>query len=86
MPGFVKGTLMKKIFYTESAYVAGTVLLALGTALMEKADFGMSTVVAPAYLLYMKLSQSFPFFTFGMAEYTLQEKNYTLQNHREQTV
>jgi|UPI000551934D uncharacterized membrane protein YczE len=63
---------MKKIFYTEAAYVAGTVLLALGTALMEKADFGMSTVVAPAYLLYMKLSQSFPFFTFGMAEYTLQ--------------
>ncbi len=63
---------MKKIFYTEAAYIAGTVLLALGTAFMEKADFGMSTVVAPAYLLYMKLSRSFPFFTFGMAEYTLQ--------------
>lgn len=63
---------MKRTFYTEYAYIAGTLFLAFGTALMEKADFGMSTVVAPAYLLYLKLSQSLPFFTFGMAEYTLQ--------------
>ena len=63
---------MKKVFYTEDAYLAGTLFLAFGTALMEKADFGMSTVVAPAYLLYRKLSETFSFFTFGMAEYTLQ--------------
>ena len=29
-------------------------------------------VVAPAYMLHLKLSQYIPFFSFGMAEYTLQ--------------
>ena len=62
----------KKTFYTEMAYVLGIVILALGTALMEKADFGMSMVVAPAYLLHLKISQTLPLFSFGMAEYTLQ--------------
>lgn len=63
---------MTKTFYSELAWIAGALFLALGTAMMERADFGMSTVVAPAYLLYLKLSQSLPFFSFGMAEYTLQ--------------
>ncbi len=64
---------MKKItFYTEAAYVAGIVCLALGTAFMEKADFGISMVVAPAYLVYLKLSETYRFVTFGMAEYALQ--------------
>ncbi|HWS42405.1 MAG TPA: DUF6198 family protein [Pseudoflavonifractor sp.] len=62
----------KKKFYTELAYVLGLAALALGTAFMEGADFGVSMVVAPAYLVYLKLSQALPFFTFGMAEYTLQ--------------
>lgn len=62
----------KKLFYTEMAYAIGLVLLALGTALMEKADFGMSMVVAPAYLVYRKISQSVSWFSFGMAEYCLQ--------------
>jgi uncharacterized membrane protein YczE len=63
---------MKKTFFSETAWIAGALFLALGTAMMERADFGMSTVVAPAYLLYLKVSQSLPFFSFGMAEYTLQ--------------
>jgi uncharacterized membrane protein YczE len=62
----------KRKFYTEWAYVLGGVTLALGTALMEKADFGLSMVVAPSYLVYLKLSQVWGFVTFGMAEYTLQ--------------
>ncbi|MDO5111984.1 MAG: DUF6198 family protein [Clostridia bacterium] len=62
----------KKTFYTELAYAFGLVALAFGSAFMERADFGMSMVVAPAYLLYLKLSQTLPFFTFGMAEYALQ--------------
>lgn len=62
----------KKVFYTELSYVLGTLILALGTALMERADFGMSMVVAPAYILHLKLSQVLPFFSFGMAEYSLQ--------------
>ncbi len=64
--------MKKRRFYTELAYVLGIVGLALGTALMELADFGLSMVVAPAYLVYLKLSQIWGFVTFGMAEYTLQ--------------
>ena len=62
----------KRKFYTEWAYVLGMIWLAIGTALMEKANFGMSMVVAPAYLLHLKISKTLPFFTFGMAEYILQ--------------
>lgn len=64
--------MKKKTFYTELAYIIGLTLLALSAALMEKADFGLSMVVAPAYLLHLKVSQYLPFFTFGMAEYTFQ--------------
>lgn len=39
---------IKRVFYTELAYAIGIIVLALGTALMERADFGMSMVVAPA--------------------------------------
>lgn len=60
------------ILYTEASYVLGMFILALGTALMERADFGMSMVVAPAYLLHLKLSPVLPFFSFGMAEYLFQ--------------
>ena len=62
----------KKTFYTELSYLFGIVTLALGTVFMERADFGVSMVVAPAYLIYLKLSMILPWFTFGMAEYTLQ--------------
>ena len=64
--------MKKTTFYTEAAYVIGIVLLALSTALMEKASFGVSMVVAPAYILHLKISEFLPFFSFGMAEYTLQ--------------
>ena len=62
----------KRTFYTELAYLFGLVTLALGTALMERADFGMSMVVAPAYLIHRKISQTLPFYSFGMSEYVLQ--------------
>ena len=63
---------MKRTFYTEAAYAIGIAALALGTALMEKADYGMSMVVAPAYLVYLKMSEYLSWFTFGMAEYSFQ--------------
>lgn len=63
---------MKRTFYTEAAYAIGIAALALGTALMEKADYGMSMVVAPAYLIYLKTSEYLSWFTFGMAEYSFQ--------------
>ena len=64
--------IRKRFFSTELAYPLGLLILALGGALMVEADFGVSMVVAPAYLIHLKLSQTLPWFTFGMAEYTLQ--------------
>ncbi len=63
---------MKRSFSSELAYLLGLLTLALGAASMERANFGMSMIVAPAYVLYRKLSLLLPFFTFGMAEYTVQ--------------
>lgn len=62
----------KRIFYSELAYFIGIFVLALGTAFMEKADFGISMVVAPAYLIHMKVSEYLPFFSFGVSEYVFQ--------------
>ena len=62
---------MKRTFRTELAYVFGIVFAAWGVVLMEKADFGVSMVVSPAYLLYRWLSPVWSFVTFGMAEYLL---------------
>lgn len=64
--------MKKPVFYTELAYVLGLVLLALGTALTVYGDFGVSMVVAPAFIVHVKLAQQLPFFSFGMAEYLLQ--------------
>ena len=65
-------SMEKKRISNEMAYVLGNVLVAIGVALMERSDFGVSMVVAPAYLIYRKLSLILPFFTFGMAEYSFQ--------------
>lgn len=62
----------KPLLYSEAAYLIGLVVLAFGVALMEAADFGVSMVVAPAYLIYRYLNPMLPFFTFGMSEYCLQ--------------
>ena len=62
----------KKVFPSELAYVLGIFALAVGTALSQRADFGMSMVVAPAYLLHRKVSQVLPAFSFGVAEYAVQ--------------
>ena len=64
--------MKKKTFYAEFAYVVALFLLTVGAALMERADFGMSMVIAPAYVLYLKLSAYVPFVTFGMMVYTVQ--------------
>lgn len=64
--------MKKKTFYTEAAYIIGIMMVALGTAIVERADFGVSMVVAPAYVIYLKVSQTLEFFTFGMSEYLLQ--------------
>lgn len=50
--------------FGEGAWIAGLIVLALGTALAAKANLGVSMVVAPAYII----SEKTPL-TFGMAEW-----------------
>lgn len=64
--------MKKKTFYTELSYVLGLIIMAFGAAFTAKADFGMSMVVAPAYILHLKVSEYLPWFTFGIAEYIFQ--------------
>ena len=47
--------MKKKFFYREWAYVFGLIIMAFASAFSEKAGFGMSMVVAPAYILHLKL-------------------------------
>lgn len=64
---------MKKLkFYTEIAYFVALVMLGLGTALMAYGDLGISTVVAPSYVLYLYVSKIWPLFSFGVAQYVVQ--------------
>ena len=62
----------KKIFYSELCYVFGIIILAMGASIMERANFGLSMVVAPAYVIHLKVVNYLPFFTFGMSEYIFQ--------------
>ncbi len=67
------GGLMKKItFYSELAYIIGLMLTAIGNALMTQANFGLSMVVAPSYLIHIKVSEWLPFYSFGMSGYIFQ--------------
>ena len=62
----------KKKFYKELAYFIGLISIALGNAFMTKGDFGMAVIVAPAYILYLKLSQIASWVSFGLCEIILQ--------------
>ncbi len=64
--------MKKRVFYTEFSYVLGLIIMAFAAAFTEKANFGMSMVVAPAYILHLKVSQFLPWFSFGVAEYVFQ--------------
>ncbi|MBR2388809.1 MAG: hypothetical protein IKB02_08595 [Clostridia bacterium] len=62
----------KRVFYKELSYVLGLIIMAFGAAFTELADFGMSMVVAPTYIIYLKISEFLPWFSFGVAEYFVQ--------------
>ena len=53
---------------SEITYIAAIVLLALAVAILTSADFGISMIVAPAYLFSLKVGT----ITFGQAEYIIQ--------------
>lgn len=64
---------MKKIpRFAEAAWVCGIVLCAFGVALTIKADFGVSMIAAPPYIIHLKVAEYFPSFTLGTAEYCFQ--------------
>lgn len=54
----------KLVIPSEVAYILSNVLLAFAVSMVTSADFGVSMIVAPAYLLHLKLG-----ITFGQAEY-----------------
>ena len=62
----------KRVFFQEIGYLIGILLIELSISFMTKADFGLSMIIAPAYVLHLKVSEFLPFFTIGMASYTLQ--------------
>ncbi len=53
---------------SEATYLIAILLLSLSVAMLTSADFGISMIVAPAYLLSLKID----FLTFGQAEYVVQ--------------
>ena len=60
---------MKKLtIHSETVYVLSIIILAFSVAMVASADFGLSMIVAPAYILSQKLG----FITFGQAEYLIQ--------------
>ena len=58
----------KTVISSEAAYFAAVILLALAVATLTAANFGISMIVSPAYLLSLKLGVV----TFGQAEYIIQ--------------
>ncbi|MFA6938056.1 MAG: DUF6198 family protein [Treponema sp.] len=60
---------MKKIkIYSEVNYILAILLLAFAVAMITCTNFGVSMVVAPAYVF----SRKFTFLTFGQSEYIIQ--------------
>lgn len=60
--------MRKRRFPRELAYVFGILILPFAVAFSIKADFGMSMIAAPAYILSEKLA----FITNGQAEWIIQ--------------
>lgn len=60
---------MKRLpFPAELAYLLSIAIMSFSVAMTAAADFGVSMIVAPAYILSLKI----PFLTFGQAEYVVQ--------------
>ena len=58
---------------SELSYVFGILLISLGVTFITKSDFGVSSIVAPAYILHLKMTSLGQLWcTFGTAEYMLQ--------------
>ena len=56
----------------EAAWVIGIFVCSLGVCLCTKADFGLSMIAAPPYILHYALRDALPWLTQGRAEYLWQ--------------
>ena len=66
---FWRLTFVKKIkIYREVVYIIAQFGLTFAVAVMAAADFGLSMIVAPSYII----SQKFSVFTFGQWDYLIQ--------------
>ena len=64
---------MKKLQkMNEAAWLCGVLCCAFGVALATKANFGLSMIAAPPYILHLFMEQFLPWFTQGTAEYIWQ--------------
>ncbi|MBR4419921.1 MAG: hypothetical protein IKT32_03495, partial [Clostridia bacterium] len=64
---------MKKIQKSsELLWAFGVIFIALGVAVCNKANLGVSMIAAPSFVIAEKLQQFFPFITVGVTEYLLQ--------------
>lgn len=60
---------MKKLtLYSEPVYLLANILLAFSVAMITSSDFGVSMIVAPAYIIHLKVG----FLSFGQCEYLVQ--------------
>lgn len=58
----------KLVLKSEAVYLTAIIILSFAVAILSVADFGLSMIVSPAYLLSVKSGK----LTFGQAEYILQ--------------
>lgn len=53
-------------------WAMGLTLTALSVSLAAKSGFGVSMIVAPAYVLHLKVVEFLPWFSFGVSEFLVQ--------------
>ena len=64
---------MKKITkMNETAWLLGVLCCAFGVALATKANFGLSMIAAPPYIIHLFFKNIFPWYTQGTSEYIWQ--------------
>ena len=64
---------MKKLQkMNEAAWLCGVIFCALGVALCTKANFGLSMIAAPAYIIHKFMEVFLPWYSQGTSEYIWQ--------------
>lgn len=56
----------------EISWLLGIVLCTLGVCLCTKANFGLSMIAAPPYIIHLRMVKLFPWYSQGTSEYLWQ--------------